>query len=120
MNNEDLERILLTPQLSTASQRRALYRMGRSRSWVKKYAATKEAADAAIRRALDEHAAISGTGEDVRPEPARDVDAVIRDALDGLQASPEERAWVIGADVPPAPADAPQATPDAPAATVKT
>lgn len=42
----------------TTEQRRALYRMGRSRSWIKKYAATKEAASRCIDRAIAEMSAL--------------------------------------------------------------
>jgi hypothetical protein len=40
------------PTESTKRQRRALYRLGFSRSWVLKYAGTKAAASAAIQAAL--------------------------------------------------------------------
>jgi hypothetical protein len=55
----DLEALGISPEdldpfTSTAEQRRALYRMGRSRSWVKKYASTRTQAHQCIQTAIQE------------------------------------------------------------------
>jgi hypothetical protein len=39
---------------STPEQRRALYRMGRSKSWVRKYASTRQQASELIQNAISE------------------------------------------------------------------
>jgi hypothetical protein len=49
---------LATATASTSSQRQLLYKLGRSRSFVKNYASTRIAAGVAINTALAERAAI--------------------------------------------------------------